>query len=131
VDRLDPLLYRLQTAGSADHLEVEQELLGTDHCDTGYELANHWRLPFVLRIGIKHHHLPAFALGDEKPMAYTIHLADHLTMRQGVGTGIDTELYRLDSGYMEFIKLPLAELTEVPVLVEKEFVKTAGVLFDE
>ncbi|MFH1845904.1 MAG: HDOD domain-containing protein [bacterium] len=131
VDRLDPLIHLLQTAGTADHLDAEKELLGTDHCDTGYELANHWHLPFVLRVGIKYHHLPAFALGDEKPMVYTIHLADHLTMRHGHGTGIDSELYRLDSGYLEFVKLSLDELTAVPGLVEKEFLKTAAVLYND
>lgn len=39
--------------------EAEREILGVDHAEVGGLIAQHWRLPDLIRLGITHHHEPA------------------------------------------------------------------------
>lgn len=130
-DSTDDILASLENKELPDYRAAEQKHLGTDHCEAGYEMANHWGLPFALRVGIKYHHTPFDAIGEEKPMAHVIHLADMLVMMQGHGTGADTLYYSLDSGYLEFVKIPTGELEQVVLNLQDEFQRTAELLFGE
>ncbi len=114
-----------------DFLAGERDVLGVDHCEVGSQIANHWSLPFSLRVGMKFHHYPAEAIGDEKPIAYVVHLADMLAMRAGCGTGADTLHYALDRSYQEFVKIQHAELPQIMSDLEVEFQAVSAALFGE
>jgi HD-like signal output (HDOD) protein len=126
---IEDILTSLEHRELPDYRTAEQKYLGTDHCLTGYEMANHWHLPFPLRIGIKFHHTPFDAVGAEKPMAYVVHLADMLVMLHGYGTGADTPHYSLDRSYKEFVKITDDELEQVIPGLQDEFDNTAAILF--
>ena len=37
-------------------IEYEREIIGTDHCEVGYMVAQEWKLPIDVQQGIKNHH---------------------------------------------------------------------------
>lgn len=66
--------------------EVEQEIFGFTHCDTGRILADHWRLPEDICATIEFHHQPALDT-VETEMTCTVYLADLLCRLRGLGYG--------------------------------------------
>lgn len=67
--------------------EAETATLGTTHGGLGHLLADHWNLPLSISEAIYHHHRPA--KGTHNPMMTAIiHLADFLSIRNGLDTGI-------------------------------------------
>jgi len=65
-------------------LQAETEILGINHADIGRILADKWALPLDLEYALVYHHDPAKAesLTD---LVTTVHMADILTHRAGVG----------------------------------------------
>jgi HD-like signal output (HDOD) protein len=61
-------------------VECEQEIVGTDHCETGYVLACDWKLPFEAQEGIRNHHK---ALRTVSPSSITgiIQIADYIASK--------------------------------------------------
>lgn len=57
-DISDALHERLRTTPEASLLEIEHELLGTDHGEIGAQLGIHWELPAEIIAVIRHHHMP-------------------------------------------------------------------------
>jgi putative nucleotidyltransferase with HDIG domain len=53
-----PLFYRNVSQEGQSFLEAEKSILGTDHTQTGYELAVKWGFPETLAAAIRHHHNP-------------------------------------------------------------------------
>lgn len=66
--------------------EVEAEVLGFTHCDSGRILADIWRLPPDISGVIEHHHHPAPEDPDAE-MASLVYLADLLCRLRGLGYG--------------------------------------------
>ena len=125
------MLSSIETGAVEDFLGAERELLGTDHCETGAELAKLWGLPESLREAIQYHHRPQSADEAHKPLVYAVHLGDIIAMMSGLGTGADTMNYQLDSTYPEYVNMSEDNLTELWFTVEQEFAKTKSVLFDD
>ena len=87
-------------------------------------------VPAELMTGIKYHHPPSDAEPRDQPLAYVIHLADMKTMDHGIGAGVDTDYYSIDRSYIDHIRIPENELSELINKLEMDFQKTAGLLFD-
>ena len=66
--------------------EVEQEMLGFTHCDSGRVLADTWKLPEEIAHTIEFHHVPTEE-GAGIELACTVHLADLLCRLRGLGYG--------------------------------------------
>ena len=115
----------------SDHLDVEHEVLGTDHCEVGGALARHWRLPETLVQAIEFHHRPDEAPYEMKPLAYVVHLADTLAMMQGYATGIDSLQYAFDPEYPQFVNLDTNGLEGLALDVQIDFKATAEALFGD
>jgi HD-like signal output (HDOD) protein len=66
--------------------EVEQEVLGFTHCDSGRILADIWKLPADVSASIEFHHHPS---GDhsEGEIPWVVYLADVLCRLRGMGYG--------------------------------------------
>jgi putative nucleotidyltransferase with HDIG domain len=63
---------------------AERELLGTDHCEVGREIAAKWELPALIAQACRWHHDPAAdAPGLDKDLAVVIHVADRLSYIAG------------------------------------------------
>jgi HD-like signal output (HDOD) protein len=87
--------------------EVEQEILGFSHCDSGRVLADIWRLPADVTGAIEHHHHPSREAADAEVTA-VIYLADLLCRMRGLGYG-----------YYEAREFHLASETAWQLLQEK------------
>ncbi|MGE4503964.1 MAG: HDOD domain-containing protein [Desulfovibrionaceae bacterium] len=105
-----------------DFVDAERRSLGIDHTEVGRALGEHWNLPESLVESMAHHHSPARAPEQWKPLVYVVHLADLVAMLQGNATGADALLYHLDPEYEHFVCLDKDGLERVmaTVFVELE-----------
>lgn len=103
------------------YLELENKHLGTDHCQVGAILAKQWRLPGSLETSIQYHHQPSMAPRTYKPLVYMVHIGDVLAMMAGLGTGIDTLQYTLDSGYIAYCPFSFDEIASIMINIEEDF----------
>ncbi len=129
VDLVPSIMEKAVQEKEPDHLGAEREVMGTDHCEVGCQLARHWKMPECLSAGIEFHHNPAEAPEQYRAMAYVIHLADTLAMMQGVGTGVDDMQYKFDVDYEKYVKLDAAALEGLAFDVQIDFNATAEALF--
>lgn len=83
--RYDEIVALIDATGRT-FLEVEQELLGTDHARVGGRLLARWNFPESLREAIRFHHDPTQA-GSHQRLAAGILLADMLAHLTGYGVG--------------------------------------------
>lgn len=84
-----PLFYRrLHENQACDFLAVEQEVLGTTHGETGFELAARWSFPESLAEAIRSHHGPEKA-GPHAELCNLVVLANLITARFQAGMQID------------------------------------------
>ncbi len=107
----------------SSYLEIEREILGIDHCQSGYMMSKHWNLPKVLSEIILHHHNPSKCPDEFKPLCYAVHLADYISMLSGTGTGIDSLYYQPDPNFQDFINIEEKQIEAVVDVVESEFAK--------
>ena len=104
-----------------DYLAAEQEILGLDHTEVGYQLARKWTLPDPLPLLIRHHHQPSAVEEDLRPLAYAVHLGDIIAMMAGYATGSDALQYQLDGSYVDYFNLTSDALGEILLAVGDEF----------
>lgn len=131
VDLVPDILAEVGEDPGTDHLNAEQALMGTDHCEVGGALAARWKMPMTLIEGILYHHRPADAPEKARPMAYVIHLADTLAMMQGFSTGVDALQYTFDPVYTDYVKLTSQELEGLALDVQIDYRATAEALFGD
>ncbi len=112
-----------------DFLTAEREVVGTDHAEVGYAIAQRWNLPELLAGVIQHHHHPSQADGSQKCLIYAVHLADMIAMMGGTGTGADTLAYTIDPDYADFLKLGKDDFDRVFLQVQEEFQNKKAAIF--
>jgi HD-like signal output (HDOD) protein len=85
LDYLDPMLsdkFHIRLAGEIEPAveEIENDMLGLNHCELGAELASHWGLPADIVAVLRYHHCPAQAPAAvlQGQLAQMIHLAEKL-----------------------------------------------------
>ncbi len=118
----------ISTEDDLDYLDAEEKLVGFDHTQAGYELAKEWQLPDELAEVILHHHEPAKASEEFRPLVYAVHLGDNIAMMGGFGTGSDSMRYKLDQQYTDYIKIGPKSLATIMLNVDIEFEKLEGSL---
>ena len=84
-------------------LGAEKKIFGFDHAEIAFELCTRWGIPEVHGRAIRFHHYPSRSKNNE--LSYIIHAADILSMRGGIGTGVDSMLYKMEEGTLEFLGL--------------------------
>jgi len=77
--------------------EAEREILGIDHAEVGALLLAKWNMPAELHNPVRWHHEPEKCPEVDRLVAEIVHLADVLTMLEGIGTGGDGLNYRISS----------------------------------
>ncbi|MBK7859266.1 MAG: HDOD domain-containing protein [Archangiaceae bacterium] len=78
-------------------LDVERELLGTDHGEVGARICERWRLPQLIARAAAFHHQPALAPDAEsRRLCAVLHVADALTHVFGFSTDVGELQRRLE-----------------------------------
>ncbi len=97
--------------------DLEQEYLGTDHCQIGYLLTVDWEMPEAIQIAIRDHHLES---GDYAPDSLTgiIQIAEYITGQLGhtafgnTGTELPEHLISHMQENMDEYKVLIEDLPE-------------------
>jgi HD-like signal output (HDOD) protein len=79
-------IFELAKTSETPLCEVEQEVLGFTHCDSGRILADFWKLPADISATIEFHHHPSLD-EPEAEMSRLVYLADLLCRLRGLGYG--------------------------------------------
>ncbi len=80
---------------------AEKKFLGIDHAEAGAIILKSWNLPEELYLPVKWHHdvedefISSLENQEEKLVIKIIHLADAITMLQGIGTGNEGLNYKI------------------------------------
>ena len=85
-------------------IDAEMTILGMTHQDVGKFLSERWNLPESLGEAISNHHMPS-ASENWQALTSTIHLADYLTQRLGVGEYNWDNYYTLDENIINILNL--------------------------
>ena len=67
--------------------QAERDILGMDHAEAGAKILERWHLGPEVVAGVRWHHQPEKA-DEYQEIIYLIHLADMLSLSEGIGTGI-------------------------------------------
>lgn len=102
----------LVNEGNRPFIEVEEQVLGFNHCHVGAKIAEKWQLPEDLVEAIALHHEPEKAATDPKLVAIT-HIADSLVMMMGFHIGSDGLAYNLSNSAMELLNLDESMITDI------------------
>ena len=94
--------------------EAEHEILGIDHAEVGALLLAKWNMPHELHNPVRWHHQPEKCPEEDRAVTEVVHMADALTMMEGIGTGGDGLNYRVSSAVTEKLGLNI-ELIEIIV----------------
>jgi len=92
---LDPFIKQEQQqftkvleAGETSFEQAEKAILGIDHAQAGARILANWQLSPDIVAAVRWHHEPEEAETTYRDLICLIHLADMLSLSEGVGTGI-------------------------------------------
>lgn len=110
-----PSFYRSSRDEHDDFIELEKELFGVDHQETGKRLAEKWNLPETLTEVIACHHVPEKAVTNKKLVIIT-YVADLLT--SGFMAGLELERINLKLMEKRLGQIDLSS-SHLPTIVDK------------
>ncbi len=95
-------------------LDVEHELLGTDHGEVGALVCERWNLPTVISAAARWHHMPKGAPTPEtRRLCEVLHVADALTHAFGFSTDVGELQRRLEPEAVQALGIGPGGLEEV------------------
>lgn len=94
-------------------VDVEQEVLGLNHGEIGYWLAERWHLPPLLGKAIRFHHDPAAAGEEGMALAATVHVADVLVHQQEELTDDNAVVRECDPNALNILHVTPHQLEEI------------------
>lgn len=98
-------------------VEIEQEIMGLNHCEAGAIIARKWQLPESLTTVIENHHSDSDHLGT-----CIVHIADKYCKKTGTGYDVDGN-YRIRTTNLAALNIPtekiLASMENLRVDLEK------------
>ena len=107
-----PLFYRKMMGSSGDNLiEIEKEMFGINHNETGKKLSEKWSLPSGLSEAISFHHTPEKAV-QEKELTHLVFLSDILAHSYSAGNSIKSHFSGDMGETLNILKLTPAKITE-------------------
>lgn len=86
---------------SCDMREVEQRLLGADHCAFGAGLCEAWKFPKSFTYVTAYHHNPGDLPDGSRTLTALVHVADRLAAEAGYGFRSDLVSTEPDPGVLE------------------------------
>ena len=102
-------------------LEIEENLLGTDHTEIGYRIADYWDLPKIYQEVIHWHHEPKKSDPNFRKICYIVHLGNIVAMLYGTGTPIDALSTKLDQDYEKYLDFKSNDLELILLQINDEY----------
>ncbi len=104
---------RLTEGGRNSMLAAEQNILGLDHAEIGFEVCQYWSIPETISKAIKFHHQPSKSEDDE--LAYIVFMANSIAnmvralkdseSMMAQMDGIEAHMYMIDDDALTFLDL--------------------------
>ncbi len=104
---------RLTEGGRNSMLAAEQNILGLDHAEIGYEVCQYWNIPETISKAIQFHHQPSKSEDDE--LAYIVFMANSIAnmvralkdseSMMAQMDGIEAHMYMIDDDALTFLDL--------------------------
>ncbi len=110
----DLSLIDIASSKGVSFVEVEREIVGTDHAEVGAWVLEHWHLPDVLVRAVRWHHEPEL-LEEPDVVVDVVHVCDALCLMMGIGIGREGLQYELCETVTDRLKLHAAHLEAVGV----------------
>jgi putative nucleotidyltransferase with HDIG domain len=123
---------KIQTMASSRNatlLEVEQEVLHTDHAEIGSWLALAWNLPQKLIEPIAFHHSVERAM-EQKTVASIVHLSDVLVKGYGFGSSGDEYVSPIQQAAWEHLNLTDEIVDKLVNALEQELMEAKSFSFE-
>jgi putative nucleotidyltransferase with HDIG domain len=107
------VMSRVRT-GEVSLINVEKEVLGTDHAELGGAVSDHWQLPAAIRFAAVWHHQPNAAPPEsDRVLIDLVHAADSLAHTLGLGADLGELHRRVDEGAIARLKVTQQSLEQV------------------
>ena len=97
--------------GQKTFLDAEKHILGFDHAHIAAEFCHKWNITKMQSQAVRYHHCPSRS--QDNTLAYILHVADVIAMRCDLGTGMDSMLYQVEKGALEFLGLRKEDESEI------------------
>lgn len=110
-------------------LQIEQEILNTDHAEIGSWLAQAWNLPRKLIEPIAYHHCVEKAK-EQKTTASIVHLADVLVKSYGFGSSGDEYVAPIQEAAWEHLNLTDEKVEKLINALEDELMEAKSFSFE-
>ncbi len=106
----------------APTFEIEDRVLGYNHCQVGAILGGQWKLPSRLIQAISFHHHPQLGEPDD-PTAYLIHIADYLVKKTFSEREDECSNDKLSQGVSDYMEVSEEQLDEYAEVLREEYLK--------
>jgi len=91
----------------------EQDVIGVDHTEIGYKLAERWGFPEPLAAGMRYHHTPGEAPDLMGEFAALTHVADLVSHCLGLGASGEERAFSVDEKAFESLGLDQAKVGRI------------------
>jgi putative nucleotidyltransferase with HDIG domain len=122
-------IQKLAVSRDATMIEVEQEILNTDHAEIGSWLARAWNLPEKLIEPIALHHCVERAK-EQKTVASIVHLSDVLVKGYGFGSSGDVYVAPIQQAAWEQLNLTDEKVGKIVEALEQELMEARSFSFE-
>ncbi|MFT3830745.1 MAG: HDOD domain-containing protein [Opitutaceae bacterium] len=106
-------------------VEVEHELLGTDHAQAGGRMLEVWRFPSLLVDAVANHHRP---WNSGQSITHLVHLADFVCNHQGIHHGSGFFPHECDERVWAELGVARESLPEIAAGVQTELARAEAIL---
>lgn len=106
-------------------VDVEHEMLGTDHAQTGGRMLEIWHFPQILIDAVTNHHQP---WTSGQTITHLVHLADFICNHQGIHHGSGHFPQACDERVWNELGVEQAKLPEIAAKVQEELARAEAVL---
>lgn len=101
--------------------EIEQQVLGADHCAFGTGLCEAWKFPKSFSHVAGHHHDPMALPSGTRMLACVVHAADCLTAQLGMGFRGDIQDMEVSAEVCDELKITRPQLEAIKLALPKIF----------
>lgn len=117
----DEMKFDADGAPLTNMCEIEQQVLGADHCAFGTGLCEAWKFPKSFSHVAGHHHDPMALPSGTRMLACVVHAADCLTAQLGMGFRGDIQDMEVSAEVCDELKMTRPQLEAIKLALPKIF----------